>query len=120
MTQPWPWPDDRLQRRSRIAHMWRDLAHDLALHLGSEEANELDAALRAMGQTWILDGAPTDPDALLTASELAEVADVQLSAVTNWIRRWPLCSYATNDAGRPMYRWGDVLDHRRRSAKRCT
>jgi hypothetical protein len=113
MAPSWPWADDRLARRSRIAHMWRDLAHDLARQLGSEEAAELDEALRAMGQDWILTGVPTDPDALLTVRELAEVADVDPSAVRHWIGRWPLRRYGTNDAGHGLYRWGDVLEHRR-------
>jgi hypothetical protein len=114
MTEQWPWPrDDRLDRRSRVAHMYRDLAHDLDAIAATGQAVALDDVLRAYGQTWILDGFPTDGETLLTARELAELADVSTYAVRNWIARWPLQAVAHNDAGVALYRWSDVVSRRK-------
>jgi hypothetical protein len=109
MTMPWPWPDDRLERRSRVAHMYRDRLADEA----PAAAAELDAAMVAFGQTWITEGFAVDPEALVTTRELAEIADVTDRAVRQWVARWPLIRRGTNDAGHPLYRWGDVLDRHR-------
>ena len=66
--------------------MYRDRLADEA----PAACTELDEALRAFGQSWILDGFATDPEDLLTVRELAEVADVTEAAVRQWVKRWPL------------------------------
>lgn len=111
MTHPWPWPDDRLARRSRVAHIYRDRLADEA----PAACAEVDALMVTFGQDWALDSQAIDPEALLTVRELAEAADVAPGAVRNWVYRWPLRSYGVNDAGRNLYRWGDVIDHQRRN-----
>lgn len=113
MTTPsWPWPDDRLTRRSRIARMYRDRLADEA----PQACAELDMVLRCYGQGWILDGLDVDPEALLTARQLAELADVGENAVRNWIFRWPLRCFGVDATGHNLYRWGDVLDRQRKRA----
>lgn len=109
MTQLWPWPDDRLERRSRIAHMYRDALADEA----PQAATALDQLMARFGQNWILEGFAVDPETLLTVRQLAEVADVGENSVRNWIYRWPLRKQGSNDNGSALYRWGDVIDHQR-------
>lgn len=109
MTQDWPWPDDRLERRSRIAHMYRDALTDEA----PAAAADLDGLMRTFGQDWIVEALPTDPEALLSVAELAALADVPESTVRNWVARWPLARRGIADDGRALYRWGDVIDRQR-------
>lgn len=105
----WPWPDDRLERRSRVAHMYRDRLADEA----PDACAELDEVMHSFGQCWIIEGFAVDPETLLTTDDLAEVADVTVNAVRNWVARWPLAPRGRNDAGRTVYRWGDVIEHHR-------
>jgi hypothetical protein len=114
MTEQWPWPrDDRLDRRSRICHMYRDLAHDLDAIAQTGQAVALDDVLRAYGQHWALDPDEMDPYALLTVRELAEWTDVTPNAVRNWVARWSLPVAAKNDAGVALYRLSDVIARRK-------
>jgi hypothetical protein len=113
----WPWPDDRLERRTRVAMMYRDIARDA----DPQGCAELDEAMRASGQYWIVDSFAFDPEHLMTVKDVAEAADVTEAAVRQWIVRWPLVCRGRNDDGRKLYRWGDVLDHREeRKNKRAT
>ena len=90
--------------------MYRDRLADEA----PQACAELDAVLRCYRQDWILDGLDVDLETLLTARQLAELADVDQSTVRTWIARWPLRCFGVNDTGHKLYRWGDVLDHQRR------
>lgn len=114
MTQTWPWPDDRLDRRSRVAHMYR------ARLEAADPAGcaELDQAMRSFGQTWIVDDLALDPETLLTTAEVAELADVTPDAVRMWAHRGRIKACATNSARAALYRWGDVLDAHRASQAR--
>ena len=107
--QKWPWPDDRLDRRSRVAHMYRS-ALEAADPAGCAE---LDAAMLSFGQAWIVEGVCLDPESLLTTTELAEIADVTPEAVRMWAYRGRIARCATNSRGAAQYRWGDVLDAQR-------
>lgn len=111
MSQPWPWPDGGLDRRARVAHMYRDALTDEAPGV----AMELDGLMRQFGQDWILDALPTDPETLLTTGELAALAGVTPQAVRNWVSRWPLVRRGTSGDGYPLYRWGDVLERQRKA-----
>lgn len=93
--------------------MYRDRLTDEA----PEAATELDGAMRAFGQSWIIEGFTVDPEELVTVRQLAEIADVPTSTVRNWVTRWPLTCRGTNDAGHLQYRWGDVLDRLRQQRR---
>jgi hypothetical protein len=80
---------------------------------------EIDEAMRRFGQDWICEAIlHADPDALLTTAQLAEQADVSEDAVRQWVARWPLECQGKSDAGRNVYRWGDVLDHQKQIRQR--
>lgn len=111
MTEPWPWPEDSpLDRRARIAHIYRDRLADEV----PDACAQLDQLMEMCGQTWILgtDIEP-DPEDFLTVREIAGICDTSEEAVRQWIHRWPLTRTGTSRDGRAVYRWGDVLDHRK-------
>lgn len=80
---PWPYPDDRFERRSRVARMYRDRLADE----NAAACAELDEIMAAYGQTWIIDGPYIDGDELLTVEQAAEWADVSRNTVSQWISR---------------------------------
>lgn len=86
MTNEWPWPeDDRFERRSRVAHMYRDRLLDI----DAAACAELDEALLAFGQVWIVGHVITSPldETFLTTDEVASWADVSKRTVQKWVER---------------------------------
>jgi hypothetical protein len=82
--EQWPWPDDRFERRSRIAHMYRDKLLDV----DAPACAELDEVMAVYGQTWIFGGYNHfEPGDLLTIDQAAEWADVSRNTVSQWIAR---------------------------------
>lgn len=79
----WPWPDDRFERRSRIARMYRDRLADA----DAAACAEIDEVMVAYGQTWVVDGPYVPPEELLTIDQAAEWADVSRNTVSQWIAR---------------------------------
>src|SRR5690349_19568705 len=80
VTDQWPWPDDRLERRSRVARMYRDRLADL----DAAACAELDEVMAAYGQTWIIDGPYVPPETLMTEAQVADWADVSRRTVQKW------------------------------------
>ena len=120
MTQEWPWPeDDKLTRRTRVAMMYRDALRDAAPH----ECAELDEAMRAFGQYWVVGGRHGiyyEDDDLVTVAQIADERDTTEDVVRHWVHRWPLERKGRDDRGRALYRWGDVIALERSKHKRRT
>ncbi|ODR22126.1 hypothetical protein [Mycolicibacterium porcinum] len=102
----WPWPTDtREERRARVAWMFRGALAEAA----PNACRELDAAMRAAGQHWILDEVPDHAaDDLLTVNELASILDVSGDAVRKRIRRGQIARRGLNYDGHGLYRLGDL------------
>jgi uncharacterized protein YggL (DUF469 family) len=80
----WPWPDDRLQRRTRVAQMYRERLADT----DAAACAEIDEIMTALGQEWVYDGATHhERHELLTLDEAAQYADVARNTVQKWISR---------------------------------
>lgn len=105
----WPWPDDRFERRSRIAHMYRDRLADI----DAAACAELDEVMVAYGQTWILDTPDMPPDALLTAAEIAAWADVSKRTVEKWIERGHL-ERRINADHKVVFLMADLIEYQKR------
>lgn len=108
----WPWPDSRLERRTRIAHVYRDALHDYA----PDEAKRIDELMRIFKQNWIVDAAHTDPDETLTVAELAQHFDVRTSCIYNWLRAADIKPVdqplSTKRGYRQRFRLADVEAHK--------
>ena len=82
MTNPWPWPENRLQRHSHIAEMYRDALWEADPHA----CYDLDATLDDYGQHWITGNRPPINTAEpMTAKEIADWCDVRVNNITNRI-----------------------------------
>lgn len=109
MTTLWPYPDDRFERRSRIARMYRD-------RLADENATacaELDEVMAAYGQTWIIDGPYMPPETLMTATEVAAWADVSKRTVEKWVERGHL-ERRVNADNQVRYLLADLVEYQKR------
>jgi hypothetical protein len=89
----WPWNESRLERRTRIAHLYRDALFEAAPHL----CYELDATLDTYGQHWITGTKPPiNPDEPMTVKQIAEWTDVRVQAVYNRITALNIRPVGTN------------------------
>jgi hypothetical protein len=85
VTRSWPWPADTpLDRARRVAQSYR-----AALEVVDGRAvARLDAWAVEHGQSWVAGGAiDYDPDELLTISEAADTAHVQVKTIYQWHQR---------------------------------
>jgi hypothetical protein len=108
MPDLWPWPADTgLEKRSRVAHIYRDALKDERPDICAQ----LDEVMVAYGQMWILDHPALDPESTLTATQLAEWAHVSVAAVTNWVNRGHIEAFSRDETGRKLYRLADVIEY---------
>lgn len=105
----WPWPDDRFERRSRIARMYRDKLADI----DAVACAELDEIMAAYGQTWIIDGPYVPPEALLTEAQVAEFADVSRRTVQKWVERGHL-ERRVNADQQIVFLMADLIEYQKR------
>ena len=77
----WPWPGNRLARRTRIAMLYRDA---LAEH-APQACKNLDAVLDNFQQHWITGNKPAhiNPNEPMTATEIAIWTDTSINNVCN-------------------------------------
>jgi hypothetical protein len=100
----WPWPENRLARRTRIAHLYRDTL----LEHAPGPAAALDALLDGYGQHWITGTKPPiDPDEPMTAKEIADWLDLGCNAITNRIAHRRIKPIGTR-GNRKTYRLTDL------------
>jgi hypothetical protein len=109
MTDQWPWPDDRFERRSRVARMYRDALADC----DAAACAELDEVMVAYGQTWIVDGPYIAPETLLTETQVAEWADVSRRTVQKWVERGHL-ERRVNADKQICYLMADLVEYQRK------
>jgi hypothetical protein len=77
-------PEDRLERRTHVAMMYRRALADA----DAAACAELDEVMCALGQHWVYDGKTHHEETdLLTIHEAAEWADVTRNTVRQWIAR---------------------------------
>lgn len=117
----WPVPGDSpLDQARSVARDYRSalLAADPAT------CAALDQRALAVGQPWIIPAqGPIDLNAMLTAPALVEhlAGAIRAEQIRQWAARGHIPRHTT-DAGRTVYRLGDVIDHiatqRRRRAQR--
>lgn len=105
----WPYPDDRFERRSRIARMYRDCLADV----DAAACAEIDEVMAAYGQTWIIDGPYMPPETLMTAAEVAEWADVSKRTVEKWVERGHL-ERRMNADNQVRYLLADLVEYQKR------
>ena len=80
----WPWPENRLERRTRIARLYRDTLFESDPHA----CYDLDATLDAYGQHWITGNRPPINTAEpMTAKQIADWTDSTIQAVINRIAK---------------------------------
>lgn len=105
----WPWPDDRFERRSRIARMYRDRLADA----DAAACAELDEVMAAYGQSWIIDGPYIPPESLLTEAQVAEYADVSRRTVQKWVERGHL-ERRVNADHQIVFLMADLIEYQKR------
>jgi len=102
----WPWNDNRLARRTRIANMYRDALYEHA----PTAAHELDTLLDSYGQHWITGTRPpVNPDEPMTAKQIAEWHDTTIQNVTNRIAAHKIRPTEHRRNGRKTYRLTDFV-----------
>ncbi|MEU5258976.1 hypothetical protein [Amycolatopsis sp. NPDC021455] len=103
MSRTWPWPADTvLERARRVAQIYR---HHL-LRVDPDVCADLDAAMAAMGQPWVVPSRSTYVDTdLLTADLAAAEMRVARRTIYAW-REQGLRVIATPDG--PRYRVDDL------------
>jgi hypothetical protein len=80
----WPYPHNRLERRTYIANLYRDRLFEADPHA----CYDLDALLDHYGQHWITGNRPPmNPDEPMTATQIAEWTDSTIQAITNRIAK---------------------------------
>lgn len=110
MTDLWPWTeDDRFERRSRVARMYRDRLADL----DAAACAELDEVMAAYGQGWIIDGPYIPPETLMTESQVAEWADVSRRTVQKWVERGHL-ERRLNADREVVFLLADLIEYQKR------
>ncbi|SDD59430.1 DNA binding domain-containing protein, excisionase family [Mycolicibacterium neoaurum] len=109
----WPWPDDRFERRSRVAHMYRDRLADL----DAAACAELDEVMVAYGQTWIVGRPDITTDQFLTTAQVAEWADVSKRTVQKWVERGHL-ERRMNADNEVVFLLQDLIEYQKRRTHR--
>lgn len=110
MTDPWPHPeDDKIDRRSRVARMYRDRLADI----DPAGCAELDEAMNAYGQSWVFDRPDIPPETLLTAAQIADWADVSKRTVQKWVERGHL-ERRMNADKQVVFLLADLIDYQKR------
>jgi hypothetical protein len=106
----WPWPETRLERRTRIAHLYRDTL----LQHAPGPAAALDATLDGYGQHWITGTKPPiDPDEPMTAKQIADWTDTTVNNITNLIAARGITPIGRRN-GRKTYNLTDFTTQTRR------
>lgn len=108
----WPWTeDDRFERRSRVARMYRDRLLDT----DPAACAEIDEAMIAYGQSWIIDGQYIPPETEMTAEQLADWADVSKRTVQKWVERGHL-ERRLNADKQVVFLLADLIEYQKRRA----
>jgi hypothetical protein len=106
----WPVPGDTpLDRARRIATTYRNALTQHDPH----QAAILDKRFTELGEAWVVpQPAALDLDAYLGAAAMSEYlgGDPQPGTIRQWAQRGHITRH-TNDAGRTVYRVGDILDY---------
>jgi hypothetical protein len=99
----WPWPETRLARRTRIAHLYRDALFETNPHA----CYDLDTTLDEYGQHWITGNRPPlDPDEPMTAKQIADWTDTTIQRITNRVAKERIRPVGRRN-GRKTYRLTD-------------
>lgn len=110
MTMPWPYPeDDRFERRSRVARAYRDRLLDI----DAAACAELDEAMLAYGQNWIVDTQYIPPETEMTTEQVAVWADVSKRTVQKWVERGNL-ERRMNADNQVVFLLADLIEYQRR------
>lgn len=128
------WPhagDTPLQKARRIVGAYRARLKAIA----PEACADVDATMRAFGETWMLEHlVTTDAKSMVTTADAAELAGVDVETVRQWRRRGyvsregirrHLQTRGLTEEGRPMFLASEVLEiaattRQRRLRKRVT
>jgi predicted GTPase len=103
----WPWPETRLQRRTRIARLYRDALTEHA----PTACDELDALLDTYNQHWITGNhPPINTDEPMTAKEIANWTDTRINNITNRIATHNIQPIGRRN-GRKTYRLTDFTSN---------
>lgn len=103
----WPWDETREQRRTRIAHLYRDALWEAAPHA----CYDLDATLDSYGQHWITGNyPPINTNEPMTAAEIARWQDLSVNSITNRIAERGI-KPAGHRGRRKTYRLEDFTPH---------
>jgi hypothetical protein len=85
-------------------------AYRIALmEVSPSKCNEVDDRMWVAGEKWLVDEAPIDPDALMTAREIATRFGLKPYDIRNWSNRHPEALPAHRIENRVLFRLGDVL-----------
>ena len=110
MSMPdWPWKETRLERRTRIANLYRDALFEADPHA----CYELDTLMDDLGQHWITGNRPIhlNPDEPMTAKEMADWIDTGVNNITNRIAARNITPVGKRN-GRKTYWLNDVCEKR--------
>lgn len=100
--RPWPWAENAIKRRERVAHSYRAALERAA----PAQCAEIDAQMLVYGQSWVVPRiVPYGADDLLSAELAADYAGVALKTMYSW-RRNGLPSVTTPDGIR--FRFADL------------
>ncbi len=119
---PWPWPgDSREDKAKRVALSYRELVHNIAQGRCDDPAGEL----HRLDQHWARHGVfwpvpnhqPVDPEAWLTAAELAHYIDRAPADIYRWARRDKI-TQRTGADGSPEYQLASALKYEQQQRQR--
>jgi hypothetical protein len=109
VSDQWPYPDDRFERRTRVAHMYRDRLADI----DAAACAELDEVMAVYGQTWVFERNYAPPESLLTEDQVAEWADVSRRTVQKWVERGHL-ERRINADKQVVYLLADLIEYQKK------
>ena len=98
--------DTREQRARRIAWAYRRQLESSDL----SACRALDQVMYEVGEFWVADKRPLDPDELLAAPDMASLLAIQPHDLRNWASRGYINRYCADD-GSPKYHTGEVVAH---------
>lgn len=83
-TRPWPWAENAIKRRERIAHSYRAALARTA----PDVCAEIDAQLIEYGQSWVVPRVvPYGPDDLLDYELAADYAGCSVKTFYAWVSK---------------------------------